>query len=346
MAKLFSHHDRFHVHAVLGFSALLHMFYRLGVFLLYGEDTFAPGYWTFLSLMLHALLHVSSFQFVLPKQRNWAKPMIWNEARVHNAIFTYRHLIGVALATWAPEFWWRKPTFWSYALKVALALLTCLAADVTTAKLGCTMKRTTNAMPYPKETTSSLMALAKLFYAKSQFNATATALYGTPMIAFGSVFPLEIAVFLMTLIRKGILDSHHYHMIYASSLALAYPVILIVVFSSDPQVSETAWCGMLTAGLSTSLRLEYGWNKYVMWPVAIICGAAAAKISAAFVDIRILAFIGLASAFWDTGSKFWKARRTELLERVENQAVDTTDQGFEKDAAETEDTDAVSSKSE
>lgn len=314
MAKLFSYHDYFHVHAILGLSALLHFASRFLLLFIYQWDSFTPGVVSAACLSIHFFLHVSSFQFELPRNRLWTKPMIWREFRVHNAIFAYRHLVGTILGTWCAEWWWRSPPCASALFaKVALVLAACKAADVATQYLGSDEKRTTNAMPYPQKTADNVEQVAKWFYAKSQFAATAIAAFGTPSLSFLSVLAIEIASFLMTLVRKGIIEAHHYHIVYAASLFIMFPALIATLHGDDYAATVAAFRGLCACFIACELRMTHRLSKYLTWVLAIIGGWMAAAACDSIADVRWFAWPGMIWSAADTLIIFLKARKSERL---------------------------------
>lgn len=278
MAKLLSHHDRYHSHAILGLLALLHFAYRFYTVLIEQRESFSPGFWSAATLLVHVFLHVLSFQFELRRNRIWTKPMIWREFRVHNAIFAYRHLVGTALGIWAPEWWWQQPTLSSLLAKVVLVLVACKAADVTTEMIGSTEMRTTNAMPYPKSTPRPVEEMAKTFYAKSQFAATSIAAFGTPSLSFCSVLAIELASLLMTLVRKGLIEARTYHIVYATSLFAMFPCIVATLHCGDAAMEMAAFRGLMVCAVAVDLRLKHRIDKYVAWGLSIVGGHFLAEI--------------------------------------------------------------------
>ncbi len=106
--RLFTHEDGrfFHVHKMLGTAVLLHFAYRLTNWFRYGDTGLDGEYydnrdkWTLLFFYaLHAVLHVTSFQFRVPDRRNPRYNIIWPEMRWHTMIFAYRSL-AVLLLHW------------------------------------------------------------------------------------------------------------------------------------------------------------------------------------------------------------------------------------------------------
>ena len=82
MAKLFTHHDRYHVHKILGLLVLLHYIYRFALLYRYG-DAFpssaavkSPLIADSAGVFLHGLLSWSSLLLPLPTKRNFNAPMV------------------------------------------------------------------------------------------------------------------------------------------------------------------------------------------------------------------------------------------------------------------------------
>ncbi|CAE7718305.1 unnamed protein product [Symbiodinium pilosum] len=227
--------------------------------------------------------------------------MIWREFRVHNAIFALRHLVGSALGIWAPQWWLQNPGVTSLTAKVGLVLAACYAADVTTEKIGSKDDRTTNAMPYPKTTPQTVEQVAKRFYAKSQFAASAIAAFGTPSSSFCSVLAIEIASFLMTLVRKGIIEARTYHIIYAAALFIMFPVLVATLHSGDADAERATLRCLCACAFAVDLRLKYGLSKYTTWLVAIPGGFIAVEILSNFVNMKLLcAWPGMIWSAFDT----------------------------------------------
>mmetsp|Transcript_4646 Transcript_4646/g.11253 ORF Transcript_4646/g.11253 Transcript_4646/m.11253 type:complete len:350 (+) Transcript_4646:83-1132(+) len=299
MAKLLSHHDRFHVHAILGFSCLVHFVVRIGGLFFLAKDTFTTSAWSVASLLLHAMLHATSFQFHLPRNRQWSQPMIWKEFRVHNALFAYRHLVGCALGIWCADWWWRHPmTISSLLVKVAVVLGTSKAADITTAQIGSRELRTTNAMPYPEKVPGNVVSTAKRFYAKSQFAAAALAVFGTPILSFASILAIEVASFLMTLVRKGIVSSAVYHIIYALSLFIMMPCMVVTLFFMEQDVAMATFRAMTVTALAIPLRFQLRIDRYLTWLLSILAGSIAAEV---FIYLGCPLLIAVVGMLWSAG---------------------------------------------
>ena len=68
--RLATREDPVFTHKVLGCLTLGHIGYRMILIFKYGDSGLATSTWTPFWVILHALLHVSSFQFILPEKRN------------------------------------------------------------------------------------------------------------------------------------------------------------------------------------------------------------------------------------------------------------------------------------
>lgn len=229
MAKLITNHDPFHIHKILGVCALLNYIYRFFLLLTIGtcfpQDE--PKSISVTSVLLHALLSLSSLLLPLPKKRNFSSPMIWPEFRLHSITFASRHAIMTiaVLCNAVPENIWANLAF-----RLLIITGTIQIASIITDKYGCRVKRTTNAMAYPKHITEEMQKPVKKFYTLSQFGATATCLLDDPTILFVPIFAIQIAPLMMTFVRKGKASAASLHRVYALSLYFAFVAAFIRYF--------------------------------------------------------------------------------------------------------------------
>ena len=239
--KLFTKEDRSQIHKVLGVACLLHFMYRYGRGVTTGTMGFvgpAAALW----FGMHGALSLSSFKFHVPMEKTKGRPVIWAEYRVHNAAFALRGLICAWLAangkgTTAPF----------------VVLGTFLIADLATTYLRKD-GTTTQTMPYWDGASIETTARFKLFYAYCQFMASLACLAAyDPGWCFITVLPIQLASFLLTLVRKSILSTRGLHLIYAASLALPFAVHPVSLLPFLP-----------VAALLLSLR-KAGVSKYALW---------------------------------------------------------------------------------
>jgi hypothetical protein len=185
-------------------------------------------------------------------------------------IFAYRGLIGCAFGIWAPNWWLSRPPIISIVVKIVLVAGTSAAADWVTAKMGSAEKRTTNSMPYPITIPVPVQNCAKRFYSQAQVGASCLAIFSPPSIAFGCLLAIESASFLMTLRRKGIIQSEHYHTIYAATLFVMYPALLIMAIRTDSVYLHTFVNVVLSTNFIRELRLEMKLSKFVASSFGIV----------------------------------------------------------------------------
>lgn len=268
--KLFTHEDPIGMHKYFGIFCLLHFIYRFGRAL---SGDAAAGFGIrggkgasiipMLCLIPHLILSGSSLIFeTVPRERVVGRPMIWKEFRVHSILFAYRGLLCTFfswLAIMKPSM--RKLSVIGNCVTVFTALV---LADVATAKLKPYKKSgTTATMPYWDGCSPLTMKAFKTFYAYSQFAATtACLLCSNPMFGFYSVMPIQIAAFVMTLIRKGLASPKVSHSIYAASLVVpSFLMIAGIPLLKSPLEVVT----FLGTSIGIFKLRTLGVNKYAMW---------------------------------------------------------------------------------
>ena len=113
------------------------------------------------SVLVHALLPITSLTIPLPEKRNFTSPMIWKEFRLHSILFSCRHsilTIITLLELWPTQLEifknYKLYALFSESILKYIAIISCIKiASIITAKYGDTEKRTTNAMPYTEHVT-------------------------------------------------------------------------------------------------------------------------------------------------------------------------------------------------
>jgi len=231
--------------------------------------------------------------------------MIWQEFRGHNAVFAYRHLICCIIGIMFPHWWYRNPLLLCVLVKIGIVTATMVAGDKMTSMMGSEERRTTNTMPYPEGTSKSVENAAKRFYSKSQFAATALSIFATPILSFCSMFAIEIASFLMTLVRKGIIKARTYHIIYTFALFIMFPALLTTLLGGDHEAAMGTFRALGSAAIAVRLRLGYQLNKYLVWILSILgayyCSPTMVVIGESiFLGRYGVAWIGMFSAALDT----------------------------------------------
>ena len=251
MGKLFTHHDKYHIHKTLGFISIIHFFYRF-VILFLNKNIETHRRMDYLYIV-HILLHLSSFNFILPKRRIFSRPLIWEEFRIHNAIFATRNIlpsIFPVITTCSGLYKTLYVWFWMFIADKASQM---------TKESGITMRM----IPYPSNASLNDINNQKSFYVSCQFHATMLSITDH-RYSFLCVFAIEIAAFAMTLCRKGFLSVIGWHRVYFLSLYSMYIILCIT------QLNNTILIACLSSIIAKEIRLRTKLNKYIIWVIIIM----------------------------------------------------------------------------
>lgn len=250
--KLFTHEDIMNIHKTIGGIVLSHYIYRFKKWYDTGSMGFDPvSPYTVPFICTHALLSLSSLLFRIPSIRNKAAPMIWPEFRLHSIIFAMRS-ISVMLVhvggVWVPY------------IKGCIILFTMFLADEVTRRhppQGSTMR----AMKFPDWVPSRWITVQNRFYSICQIYATLELIFRNDMsYAFSILFPIQIAAFLMTCVRKGIITSAGWHFWYTVALL---STALHAFTCNGEKVSFVLYNGLFVAVIIC--RFYMSMNKYIVW---------------------------------------------------------------------------------
>lgn len=259
--RLFTHEDAnyLHAHKIMGAFCLIHYVYRFGMLVYYGDSFFRPDLITFLSLLPHFLLHITSFEFHLPSKRNHTYNVIWPEMRWHSMLFAYRSLMAMLLILWFPA--------WTHRIgRSGIVIGTILAADAVTEyyKRRNLLESTDSTMrgnPYPKYVPQWFRHTLNLFYSTSQIFATMNILCRNEEMIFLMLIPIQTASFLMTLVKKSFITQAGWHLYYFLGLALNYVSVLYIANE------DSDWFYRFSVGIFCILRFGCNVNKYLLWGV-------------------------------------------------------------------------------
>jgi hypothetical protein len=211
--------------------------------------------------LLHAALHISSFEFILPQKRNFTYNIIFPEMRFHTMIFAYRALLCMIINIYIKQFAF---------LKGIIVILTMISADYVTnyyknkGYSNGTMMRN-NA--YSNGRLSKYVKQMNLFYAVCQIMATANMLFCKTERMFMTLFPIQIAPFLMTLEKKGIINQFHWHLYYTLSLICNFHWGF--KYSISDNLFAIYWSSVAFVSIG---RLYCNINKYILWFIPVTIG--------------------------------------------------------------------------
>lgn len=281
--KLATKEDSSHIHKILGGIVLLNYGYRYLHYIMYGNMNFKTNIDLYI-LFLHGILSISSLIFHISHVRNPQQPMIYPEYRMHSILFALRSVLCCLVH------------YYDYHYKniIVICALTLVSADMITMHYnpyydpfynkknlpgnGKTMRN----MPFDKSVSSEDRQLITYMHSYHQIGATLY-MFGNIDMAFSPMFAIQLAAFLMTLVRKGIINGKVWHSVYSLSLWINY-----ILFTS---ISPSYFFLISTnLHIHTSIVFRYKIHKYIGWAFHFLCiicykeGGYAEKIDHIILD--------------------------------------------------------------
>ena len=244
-----THHDKFSVHKILGYSALIHYAVRYANFWIFGNMGFSGNATDLVFIAGHLVLSLSSFLFPIREKRNASNQIIWRELQLHNIVFTFRSCLIFAIMTLFPST--------SPAIRFPAVMATHCMADIVTHYVG--QGTTTRDMKWDDNLIPIKMKWAfDKFYAVSQIQAIVALVFSRNPKEYSLMimFSIQMAVFLMTLRLKGIISNDMFHIVYSACLWSAFTIVK----NETKLTMNIAW-------LFYFLRCILGINKYISWSV-------------------------------------------------------------------------------
>ena len=246
VSKLITKEDPNYIHKILGGICMANFFYRYYHILLYGNSNLDNPLGVY-SVTLHGVLSGSSLIFHIPSIRNRSAPMIYPEFRMHSIIFALRAVFCFYLSYFQFHF----------IYKIGVCYLTMICADIATMnynieteiegkventsdnkKINTTMRN----MPFDKSVPVELQKKITRFNSAMQVGATIYML-GNTDTTFFTLSPIQIAAFLMTLVRKNIISTTIWHRVYTFLLISN----VLCYFSSSVSFILTKICLLYTS---------------------------------------------------------------------------------------------------
>jgi len=198
---------------------------------------------------IHGLLSVSSLIFHIPKKRHSKLPMIYPEFRLHSIAFALRSVVCCFL------------DFYGYSrlYKMGTCIGTMYIADQITRAYAEPGDTTMRAMPFAETTDEKSRKQITQFHSNQQVSATLYMLW-TMESAFSPMFAIQIAAFLMTLVRKSIIRPNTWHLVYSWALMINIFIFNTFTFSQSIIIFTSThtfrW-----------LRMKQRMNKYIAWMI-------------------------------------------------------------------------------
>jgi hypothetical protein len=236
-----------------------HYAYRFYNFLMFNDLLFARDWTTATALAAHTLLSCSSLVFRISGVRNRRGPMVYPEFRAHSIVFALRSIVVMALIMLDLKL-----------LRPLAIAATMLAADKITAHYALEepKSKTMRDMPYPDDLPVVGQKAITYYYNVSQIGATLSLLMRDSVdYAFLILYPIQIAAFLMTCVRKNIITAGAWHALYAIALGLVYAYTI----SHEGLVGSTGG-GRFSAIMASVCvsRFLLRINKYAIWAMVIL----------------------------------------------------------------------------
>lgn len=241
--KLITKEDKFHIHKFLGIFSLTNYIYRYYLLLFYGS--FYLNTKTDLCIVaVHGLLSLSSLIFHIPQKRHASLPMIYPEFRLHSIVFAMRSIFCCFI-----DFYSKNILY-----KILICFLTMYFADVISENSKNTTMR---AMPYCETMEENHKYRITKFHSKQQITATLFMLINIDS-AFSPLFAIQIAAFLMTLVRKNIIKPNTWHLLYSWSLMINIFILKTIPLSQIISLNIGIF-------FFRTLRMKLKINKFLGW---------------------------------------------------------------------------------
>ena len=263
ITKLFTHEDKFNSHKLLGFFAVINFMYFF--FDIYysgfkGEMTLRKFDIRFvLSLIVLAILSLSSLQFKVPTNFNKVNFGMVKEYQLHAIIFSLRSIIIMLILYFVDNPWIKQ------ILVILIIFATMFCADLVTKYtkdpndiLGSKVGNIPVWHDCPKilkDHIHKIYSFAQLFFTTWCFNPQAE-------IQFAAIFVIQITAFLTTLARKGIIGVKGWNILYLMEYAM-----IALGWSRNPQIYIQFVIGILMFILRTRINIK----KYALWMGYTLC---------------------------------------------------------------------------
>lgn len=267
LGKLITKEDYTHLHKVLGILSTIHFTYRFGMLLSTGSMGFDDSWFTVALVVFHIVLSTSSLIFHIPFKRIKSSPMIYPEFRLHSILFASRSLIIMLLQIAAHRLNSTLPLY----IRGGVTLLNMYLADLVTEACKGENSSTIRSMPYPDYLPNVYKPAINYFYSASQIFATANCLFGGIDEVFATVFPIQMAAFMMTCVRKSIISAGAWHFYYTLTLLSNFVVgpiagiATITTIKSQEKGGFMVPIALMVCALRFHLPRNLSPNKYAVW---------------------------------------------------------------------------------
>lgn len=249
--KLVTKEDPYFIHKLFGLISLCNFIYRYYLLFAYGNMMFDTQIDMFM-IAIHACLSLSSLIFHIPRKRHATLPMIYPEFRLHSILFGMRSIVCCFIEYYSDN-------YNKLYMKMSICFITMIIADYITKNYAEPGDTTMRAMPFAERIPDDYAKIITKYHSNSQVFATLMMLYNI-VTAFSPLFAIQIAAFLMTLVRKNIIKPNTWHIVYSFSL-------MINIFTINDLKTSDWIIICLFKYLFSYMRMNLRINKYIGWMI-------------------------------------------------------------------------------
>jgi hypothetical protein len=200
---------------------------------------------------MHGLLSVSSLIFHIPRKRHAKLPMIYPEFRLHSIAFGLRSVVCCFIDYYGGEY--------KLYYKMGACFGTMMIADVITKQYAEPGDTTMRAMPYSENTHEEHIRKITKFHSNQQVTATIFMLLNMDS-AFSPLCAIQLAAFLMTMVRKSIINPNTWHLLYSWAL-------MTNIFTIKTMTLSQVGVMFIGVQIFRLLRMRMRMNKYIGWSI-------------------------------------------------------------------------------
>lgn len=239
--KLNTKHDYYHIHKILGILTIAQIAFRGFLWSRQIPHTmfpFANPYPEF--IMIHVAISLSSLIYRIPENPNPKIPIIYNDYRKQNILFTMRSILCIYTYLYAPSN--LIYTFIPIIIVSNSAIIDYIA-------------KTPAVRSFPE-----ISNITAGVFKYMNFVSTYGMLCG-PDAAFAFLIPIQMSAFLLTLVKKNIICINTWVYSYLTIWLMCF----FVAVSSKGAGSGVAAEMLLMAAYMYIWRVVLKYNKYVGW---------------------------------------------------------------------------------
>lgn len=268
ISKLITKEDFYHFHKIIGVASLVHYVYRFYLLFRFGSMMFDNSNFTLICIALHIVLSCSSMIFRIPERRIQSGPMIYPEFRLHSIVFALRSLVVMLIQFFARRYDLPQLLY----VRGLIVLGSMVLADKITFAFkdqGTTMR----SMPFPDYVKDSQRNSLNYYYSVSQIFATGQMIFAPCLdTCFFVLFPIQIAAFLMTCVRKSIITAGAWHFYYAVALGINY--VGIPFLTKQFETRGNLYFPVCFAAIFLRFNVR-AMSKYIIWTLAMLAHVGA-----------------------------------------------------------------------